>query len=236
MPEPQRIGLAEMREVRLGNADQATEVINHPAKTVEVQFNPETLKVNYSNQIDGGDQTGGSALQFIAKSSTKLALELWFDVTVDPDHNDVRKVTEKVAYFIRPQRQTVDGEEKMVPPAVRFIWGSFLFDGIVESMDETLEFFSEDGRPLRASVSLSVTSQDIQFQYNPDYAGPGTNGSTPGTQPTETAREGDSVAGMLGRTGGNVSNWPKVAEAHDLESGLHIQAGTPINLNVKVNV
>ena len=70
MPEPQRIGLAEMREVRLGNANQATEVINHPAKTVEVQFNPETLKVNYSNQIDGGDQTGGSALQFIAKSST----------------------------------------------------------------------------------------------------------------------------------------------------------------------
>ena len=36
----------------------------------------------------------------------------------------------------------------------RFEWGSFIFQGVVDSMDETLDYFSEEGVPLRATVSL----------------------------------------------------------------------------------
>ena len=35
-----------------------------------MQFNPETLTVTYTNQSAGGDQRGGSALQFVGKGTT----------------------------------------------------------------------------------------------------------------------------------------------------------------------
>ena len=63
---------------------------------------------------------------------------------------------------------------------MRFQWGSFLFEGVMDSMDETLEFFSADGRPLRAKVSISITSQDIQFQSR---RRPSSGGGVPGTTP-----------------------------------------------------
>ena len=64
--------------------------LDSPDATVEVQFNPETLKVTYSNTMAGGDQSGGAAIQFVSKSSTKLAVELWFDASAKAGADDVR--------------------------------------------------------------------------------------------------------------------------------------------------
>src|SRR6185437_3003296 len=54
---------------------------------MDVQFNPESLKVSFSNQIqtpDGagaGDQKGPAACQFVGAGTTKLTAQLVFDVT-----------------------------------------------------------------------------------------------------------------------------------------------------------
>ena len=54
-------------------------------KHVQVQFNPETLKVSFANQIatpsGAGDQKGTPARQFVGAGTTKLSLQLWFDVS-----------------------------------------------------------------------------------------------------------------------------------------------------------
>ena len=98
--------------------------------------------------------------------------------TGETEEDDVRKLTGKVAYFITPKQEG----DKFVPPAVRFIWGSFQFDGIMESLEESLEFFSSDGRPLRASVTINLTQQKItEFVFRPT-AGPD-NSPSPGTRP-----------------------------------------------------
>src|SRR5688500_12065973 len=97
---------------------------------VRVQFNPTTLKVAYTNQVSGGDQPGGSPKQFIGQSTTKMSIELWFDTTADG--SDVREKTIKVAYFIRPKSAAGDQAGRQLPPRLRFSWGSFLFDGVVD--------------------------------------------------------------------------------------------------------
>ena len=43
---------------------------------------------------------------------------------------DVRKLTAKVAYFITPKPEKATSLSRRL---VRFIWGSFQFDGIMES-------------------------------------------------------------------------------------------------------
>ena len=74
--------------------------------------------------------------------------------------DDVRKLTQKVAYFITPQKRRRI-RSKLVPPGVRFLWGSFQFDGIMESLEESLEFFSPEGKPLRASIDAHLSQQKI---------------------------------------------------------------------------
>lgn len=199
MPQPQKLAKALLQEITWDE----NQVVQELDRKVTVQFNPETLKVSYANQSAGGDQRGGSATQFVGQGTTKLAFDLWFDVTApqapeaqgqqggDTQENDVRKLTEKVVKFIQPKEEEEDG--KFVPPGMRFLWGSFKFDGIVDSINENLEFFSEDGRPLRASLSVSLSKQEIQFQFNEQFSpGLGSN-TTPGSQALEQARQGDSA-------------------------------------------
>src|SRR5712692_7322239 len=148
-------------------------------KKLTVQFNPQTLKVNFSNQKAGGEQPKGSSTQFVGKGVTKLTLELWFDISLAQAQGrvgvqnqttgqgkdrkpaiDVRSLTQQVAYFMQPQ-QVKGKKDTYVPPGVRFSWGTFVFDGVMDSMDETLDFFSADGLPIRASVNISVSRQEI---------------------------------------------------------------------------
>ena len=121
-------------------------------KAIDVQFNPESLKLSFANQIvqpQGGDQAAGNAgRQFVGAGTTKLALTLWFDVTTmtEAPLDDVRRLTADVVHFITPKPSSSDAN-KLTPPGLRFSWGSFLFDGMVDSLEETLEFFSPAGKP-----------------------------------------------------------------------------------------
>ncbi len=158
MPEPQTIAKAELQEIKWDNNQQVVEL----EKKVRVQFNPDSLKVAYSNQLGGGDQGKKAAVQFVSKSTTKLTLDLWFDVTVDPDDrapgapNDVRLLTREVSYFITPKKDPK--QKNPVPPGVRFAWGSFLFDGIMESLNESLEALLRR-RPAAALQGLGQPAQ-----------------------------------------------------------------------------
>jgi hypothetical protein len=67
-------------------------------------------------------------------------------------------LTEKVAYFATP-RPARGGEA--VRPAVRLAWGTFQFDGHVETLEESLDTFSADGRPLRAWLALTLARPEI---------------------------------------------------------------------------
>jgi hypothetical protein len=72
--------------------------------------------------------------------------------------DDVRRLTERVAYFATPRAVRGGAPAR---PAVRLAWGTFQFDGHVEALEETLEAFSADGRPLRATLALSLARAQI---------------------------------------------------------------------------
>jgi len=213
---------------------------------VEVQFNPETLKVSFTNQVqapkDGGDKSNASAQQFVGKGSTKLTVQLWFDVTgvlgeaaKTQAAGDVRKLTKEVVYFITPQQQKGGKEKKFIPPRLRFLWGSFQFDGIVEGMEESLEFFSPEGRPLRASVSLSLIQQEIQFQFGQAAAAAALAGSgggpAAGTAPLTPAPAGATMPGLADQRGQG-DQWQRTAAANGIENPRQLPVGKLINLNL----
>lgn len=208
-----------------------------PEYKVTVQFNPETLKVTYANQISTPgapkNQSGSPAQQFVGTGSTKLSLQLWFDVTAEmptgAKERDVRQLTEKVAYFITP-----DEENQNVIPAVSFIWGSFQFNGLMESLDENLEFFSNEGIPLRASMTLGLSRQKIAKMSIPGKEGTQpVSGPPAGTRPLAAAPAGKTLQGMAASQG-KADNWQAIAAANNIENPRLLQPGQLIDLDAKL--
>src|SRR5207244_452074 len=145
MPDSIDLKKAELQELNEDLSD-----VKQGGKRLKVQFNPESLKLSFANQIatpagGGGDQSSGTAgRQFVGSGTTKLSLQLWFDVSAPAGNttqvDDVRKLTQEVVYFITPQASTKD-PAKVLPPGLRFLWGTFQFDGVVDSLEESIEFF-----------------------------------------------------------------------------------------------
>lgn len=226
--------MSELAKAQLIELDQSFKDEKRGGQKVEVQFNPESLKVSFANQIvqpQGGDQSAGTAgRQFVGAGTTKLALQLWFDVTAltrDPV-DDVRRLTQKVVYFMKPQKAEAD-PNKLAPPGVRFQWGSFLFDGMVEALEETIEFFSRDGKPLRASINLTLAQQKI---LEAKFKGDGKVPTRPGQTPLAAAKRGDSLQGMAGAAG--KSDWQAIAAANGIDDPLRLAPGQLVDLNMNL--
>ncbi|MFL5494234.1 MAG: hypothetical protein ACJ8DC_07620, partial [Gemmatimonadales bacterium] len=163
-------------------------------RTATVHFNPATLQLTQTNSLEAGKQD--KTVQHVTQSSTKLTMDLIFDTT--PTGKDVRDDTRKVAGFMgRPPKTTRDKQFK--PASVRFEWGLFSFDGVFESYKETLEFFSGDGVPLRASVNLTMSRLDVVFDEDGDKGKSDavvTDPGRPGRGASDTAAQGgDPSAG-----------------------------------------
>ena len=223
MDEADKVIRAELRELKANGQESGYRV--------PVQFNPETLKVSFANQLEQKSDT--SSTQYVGKGTTKLSIQLWFDVTGPerqevPKVKDVRDLTKQVVYFITP-KPADDDKTKVVPPGIRFLWGSFQFDGIVESLEESLEFFSKEGRPLRASVSLNLSQQKIEFLQNAIKDPQG--GKAPGKEPLAEASIGDTLQDMAAGLG-KAQDWQKIAAANGIENPRLLRPGQLINMNV----
>jgi Contractile injection system tube protein len=210
-------------------------------KTVTVQFNPETLKVTFANRVQqpqsAGDQRGNAPRQVPAAGATKLALQLWFDVTAPGGEQaaDVRALTSEVAYFMVPKTgDPGSSTDQPIPPGVRFLWGTFQFDGMLDSLEETLDFFSSDGKPLRSSLSLGLSGQmEIAKAGDGDGAAPqALAGPTPGTRTLARAPAGSTLQSMVEQLGGG-RDWQTVAAANGVENPRLLEPGRLVDLNIR---
>lgn len=218
-----------------------------------VQFNPESLKVNFTNQMQPPNQAaadnsrGTASTQYVGKGATKMSVTLWFDVNAelpvglaqdDAQRSDVRALTKKVIDLMRVQPVTV-ARDQPIPPAVRFLWGSFQFDGLVESIEQSLEFFSAQGLPQRASLTLSMTQQSLDYAFPENRPGPsargvGSNlpsGAAPGTGSLTPAPAGATLQGLAAEQGKG-ANWMAIAEANGIENPRLLAPGQLIDMNV----
>ncbi|WP_129674632.1 hypothetical protein [Candidatus Chloroploca sp. Khr17] len=124
-------------------------------EAVTVQFNPASLEYNLRNNIEKKGR-GARARQHVSQTTATLATELIFDTT--HTGQDVRIETVKIARYLQPYDDT-----KKIPPTIRFEWGTFVFEGYVESYKETIDFFAAGGVPLRSTLNVTFTSKDKQF-------------------------------------------------------------------------
>jgi hypothetical protein len=200
-------------------------------KAITVHFNPETLKLTYTVTVKadtGSKNSSDQSAQQSSSSSAKLAVDLVFDTTDtfedDQDEADVvKKITSKiVAAFVAPPAPDGAPAGKPVPanPCL-FLWGTFQFVGLVDSYNETLEFFSASGVPLRAAVSLSLTENRYKVANIPQRV-PGQAQPLP---------QGSQIGPALAAAGMDPTDWRGTALANGMESPRFAASGS-INVGI----
>jgi hypothetical protein len=122
-------------------------------QAMTVHFNPTSLQLSIANTL-GVSGESGSTKQYVTGSSATLTMELTFDTT--DVGTDVRVATQRIASLMEPDAQRI-------PAIVRFEWGTFVFQGMVQTYQETIDFFSPSGVPLRAKVNMSMARQEAVF-------------------------------------------------------------------------
>ncbi|MCC6234900.1 MAG: hypothetical protein IT580_19815, partial [Verrucomicrobiales bacterium] len=181
---------------------------------IPVQFNPATLRLQISNQVEGSASRGRQVRQYTGASSTQLTVELIFD-TADEGTTDgpvsVRTKTSQVEQFLYPK---ADEGQKQAPPRLRFEWGDLVVEGVVESLNIDLDHFAANGFPLRAKVGFSLKEQDRRYELK--TAGDGANAAGSSTRP------GEAGSGSLGSAGGGIA--AQVAAALGGESAAEFAA------------
>ncbi|MFH8251260.1 hypothetical protein ACH3VR_12890 [Microbacterium sp. B2969] len=243
------------------NGSRTYEAVGKP---FEVQFNPTTLKISRTNNIDkGGSTTKTQKRQVPSVQPATLTFDLEFDTAEggpDGRPKDVRDLTRIVRQFTEPN----EDDPKKPPPAMRFQWGSFMFQGIVTQLTEDLDYFAPTGMPLRAKVSVTVTEVNpkwdagdvgaasrnaraaVRLEGKPKPAATGgatrptpPPGSGPGSSPTS-----NPISTALAQAGESVQQLLTRLDQDPatwrsamagLDSPLSLAAGTPVQLGASAS-
>ncbi len=125
------------------------------AKEVEVDldvcFNPKELNIDKSATWEPMDKVNDEPFAlFGPPSPASLAATLIFD-TYETKQSVYRTYTSKLEQLIH-----VISNEIKRPPLTLFVWGSFCFQGVVESLSQKYTMFLSNGVPVRAECNLKM--------------------------------------------------------------------------------
>lgn len=194
-------------------------------REIPVQFNPTEYTLAKGAQIGEVAINGldSPVLQFIRGQNEKLTLELFFDTAGeegDGPKRDVRKMTNSIYQLVKIQPAT------HAPPRLRFTWGQGLsFKAIVESVQQKFTLFSDDGTPLRATVSvvfreyktLKEQLQELKLE------------SRDRTK-RRVVQRGDTLAKIAAEEYRDAGLWRPIAETNKLSNPLALKPGMELEI------
>ena len=196
---------------------------------IEVLFNPSqyTLSESASYGKSGGRRGRASSMSYNGGGATMLSMELFFDTSPvlsasGKENKSATDVSEKVKKF---EELVYIRGELHAPPMVRFVWGSLSFKGVVTEIKSTFTKFMENGMPVQAKVSLSLTAYHKQKDEKR---------KSPFESPDRTKcrmiREDYSIWDMAQNEYGDISKWKVIARANNISNPLEILPGTIVKI------
>ncbi|MDR3698752.1 MAG: hypothetical protein P4L56_03895 [Candidatus Sulfopaludibacter sp.] len=194
-----------------------TDVSHAGQSPVSVLFNPTDLSVDRSSHYASMPVPGLSMpiLQYIRGESDILSLELFLDRTDQgSDVNSDLAFLEGLVHI---------DSTLHAPPVIQFDWANFSFTGVVTSVREKLTLFSEDGRVLRARLSLSLKSYKAAEVQLRDL-----KLSSPDRSHVRVLREGETLAHIANEAYGDPRMWRTIALANNIDRPRFVAPGTPL--------
>lgn len=149
---------------------------------ITVQFNPNSLEFGYGKEgrrkqkKEKGTRKEEQQQQqspLDAWNSSTLSMRLFFNTYVsETDFTDVRDKIKPLRAFLCK----TEDKNQVCNKKIQFAWGTFAFEGYLNSLRVTFQMFGADGTPVRAEVSLSISGEESDIsdelrQYQLKQAG-----------------------------------------------------------------
>lgn len=198
------------------------------SNSINALFNPKLLSFSRSVgwKVQGAAQRDSPELQFTNADPQTLSLDLFFDTydTAKVRKDDVReKYLKKLLHLTTVETHG----DKHRPPVCRLRWGAAgcLFQGVLEKLDQKFTMFSEDGTPVRATVTCGFkewrTNSDDQKRQDLQSAD---------LAKTWILKRGDSLSGIAAVEYLDPCLWRPIAEENNIDNPFDLTPGRVLNL------
>jgi nucleoid-associated protein YgaU len=202
---------------------------------MDVQFNPTEFSLDKGAQIAEIAIPGldSPLLQFVRGQNEKLTVDLFFDATEDGTGAGATSVTTLTDPIYSLVKIEPAGH---APPVCTFIWNASFpgadlpaaagnqrrnhFQCIVESIKQKFTFFSPEGIPLRATLTLTLR----EYKTLNEQLGQ-LNLSSPNRTHSHVTALGDTLAGIAARHYHRPVEWRAVAAANGLDDPRRLDPG-----------
>lgn len=199
-----------------------------PSQRLTFHYNPTTISFSRSvtYQRDPKQATDPD-VQFTGAGPTQLTVQLLLDAVGRRDRSDVQAEIDRLASWT-----TVPDPSRPAggPKRLLFTWGSLRFngehtlEGFLEALKVTIELFDREGRPLRATVDLTLKSAHAEPK--------GTNPTSGSDRPRRrhVLRGAETLHAVAFRTYGDPGAWRQVAELNGVDDPARLRPGVELLL------
>lgn len=191
-----------------------------PAVKIPLCFNPTELTLAKQNTFAEVPIPGLMAppIQFVRGASEKLT----FDAIVDTS-DEMVDVRDKYVNAVR-KLLDIDGSIH-APPVVKFVWDTFEFVGVLESLNVTYTLFSDDGKPVRAKLGIGL-KQYTTVEEQSSLA----KKQSADVEKTYVVQRGDTLSGIAEKAHGDPAPWREIANANAIDDPRTLELGTVLLL------
>lgn len=189
---------------------------------ITVVFNPTEYdckrNARYTNVKAPGQN--GAEVNYLGTDNADLSLSLTIDGFAAADSfTEPEDISSRVSALM----SLAEADPKLhAPPKCTFTWGSFSFYGLVISVSAKHTMFTEEGAPVRATVSLTMKSQ------------PGAAGAkaSPRESPDRTKRrvltQDTGLFRLAWDNYADAGEWRHIAEANDIRNPRRLETGAAL--------
>ena len=189
------------------------------SETYDVLFNPKEYSISKSVQWEPHKAPGLDLpeQEFTSGNPAVLSVELFFDTY--EAKTSVKEHTDKIygLALVNP--------DKHRPAMVMFQWGDTKFKGVIESLNVRFTMFLTDGKPCRATMSLSLkealTAKE-QLEKNPR--------NSPDHTKRRTVKQGETLALIAHEEYDDAAEWRRIADANGIDDPKSVRPGTVLTL------
>lgn len=200
------------------------------AKTIDCQFNPQTLTISKSvdwragkgdkDKVEPRPELNSPELSFGGGNPAEFSLDLIFDTT-RLDNQDVRGFTNQLLSLTMMGAGDPKNKEDD-PPLVQFIWGDLvLFIAVIRKVEISYTLFLASGIPVRARAKV-----DFIQAFDEDGPQASQNPTTrTEARKTHLVQQGDRLDFLAFIEYGQPGLWREIAAANNLDDPTDIHPG-----------
>lgn len=209
-----------------------------PSMVVPCLFNPKELSVEKSNQFAEVNIPGLSSpvFQFVRGNARLVTMDLFFDTY--EQGTDVRLFTDRItgwdagsmfSSLPKVAKGLMDIDSDLhAPPICRFIWGTFIFQCVIERVSKKFTMFLPEGIPVRATLNVTLKEYrevDVQVKEIAFQSADLTK--------TWVVTQGDTLWAIAAKEYGNPEDWRLIAERNDIDNPRILNPGQRLIIPVK---